>query len=219
MNPEYASRTRRLLLAGALSTLSVVAGTAQVEQNANYRPELAVSETLQPFLTQLEPGSDGFPLERQAKELETPLRELSDALRAGGLQAIGAANRLLDPDFRGAPLLPIDSADNGGAGLEVKRATGLPRAATLDARGFGAELQRLIGEFRDVTTAEFLLTSIEPEGSGDPPSSRRAQQSRHGYQHSRNVLRTPCQPGGGRSGLGRPGPGRQASCQRHHSRR
>jgi Tfp pilus assembly protein PilF len=173
MNPEYASRTRRLLLAGALSTLSVVAGTAQVEQNANYRPELAVSETLQPFLTQLEPGSDGFPLERQAKELETPLRELSDALRAGGLQAIGAANRLLDPDFRGAPLLPIDSADNGGAGLEVKRATGLPRAATLDARGFGAELQRLIGEFRDVTTAEFLLTSIEPEGSGDPPSSLR----------------------------------------------
>ena len=173
MNPEYAPRTRRLLLAGALSTLAVVAGTAQVEQSANYRPELAVSEALQPFLTQLEPGSDGFPLERQAKELEARLRELSDALRGGGLQATGAANRLLDPDFRGARLLPIDNVEDGGAALEVKRAKDLPRAATLDARAFGAELQRLIGEFRDVTVAEFLITSIEPEGSADPPSSLR----------------------------------------------
>ena len=41
MNPEYASRTRRLLLAGALSTLSVVAGKAQVEQNANYALDAA----------------------------------------------------------------------------------------------------------------------------------------------------------------------------------
>ena len=173
MNPEYTLRTRRLLLAGALSMLAVVAGTAQVEQNANYRPELAVSEALQPFVTQLEPGSDGFPLERQAKELEARLRELSDALRGGGLQAIGAANRLLDPDFRGARLLPIDNVEDGGAVLEVKRAKDLPRAATLDARAFGAELQRLIGEFRDVTVAEFLITSIEPEGSADPPSSLR----------------------------------------------
>ena len=161
------------LLAGALSTLAVVAGTAQVEQSANYRPELAVSEALEPFLTQLEPGSDGFPLERQAKELEARLRELSDALRRGGLQATGAVNRLLDPDFRGARLLPIDAAADGVAALDVKRAKDLPREATLDARAFGAELQRLIGEFRDVTVAELLLTSIEPEGSADPPSSLR----------------------------------------------
>ena len=173
MTPEYARRTKRFLLAGALSTLAVAAGTAQVEQSTNYRPELAVSEALAPFQTQLEPGSDGFPLERQAKELEARLRELSDALRGGGLQAIGAANRLLDPDFRGARLLQIDNVEDGGAVLEVKRAKDLPRAATLDARAFGAELQRLIGEFRDVTVAEFLITSIEPEGSADPPSSLR----------------------------------------------
>ena len=172
MNPEYTPRTTRLLLAGSLSLLAVVAGTAQVEQGANYRRDLAVSEALQPFLTQLEPGSDGFPLERQAKELEARLRELSDALR-GGAQATGVANRLLDPDFRGARLLPIDSVEDGGAALEVKRAKDLPREATLDARGFGAELQRLIGEFRDVTVAEFLITSIESEGSADPPSSLR----------------------------------------------
>ena len=173
MTPECAPRTTRLVLAGALSTLAVVAGTAQVEQGGTYRPALAVSEALAPFQTQLEPGSDEFPLERQVKELEARLRELSDALRAGGLQAGSAANRLLDPDVRGARLLPIDNADDGGAALDVKRATQLPREATLDARAFGTELQRLIEAFRDITVAEFLVTSIEPEGSADPPASLR----------------------------------------------
>src|SRR5688572_25745634 len=173
MNPEYRPRPRRLLLAGALSTLAVAAGTAQVEQSAIFRPELAVSETLEPFLKQLEPGSDGFPLERPANELEARLRELSEALRRGGPQATGAVNRLLDPDFRGARLLPIAAAADGQPPLDVKRAEDLPREATLDARAFGTELQRLIGELRDVTTAELLLTSIEPEGPADPPSSLR----------------------------------------------
>jgi Flp pilus assembly protein TadD len=173
MNPEYRRGTERLVLAGALSMLAVVAGTAEVEQSANYQPELAVSETLEPFLKQLEPGSDGFPLERQANELEARLRELSEALRRNGPQATGAVNRLLDPDFRGARLLPIDVAPNGLPPLDVQRAKDLPREATLDARAFDTELQRLIGEFRDVTVVELLLTSIEAEGSADPPSSLR----------------------------------------------
>ena len=165
MNPEFAPRTRRLFFAGALSTLAVVVAAAQVEQSGTYRPELAVSEALQPFVTQLEPGSDGFPLERQAKEIEVRLRELSDALRGPGSQATAVANRVLDSDFRGARLLPIDDVADGQSPLEMKRATDLPRVATLDARAFGTELQRLLGEFRDVTTAELLLTAIDPEGS------------------------------------------------------
>src|SRR4029450_6967502 len=108
MNPEYRPRTKRLLLAGTLSTLAVVVAAAQVEQSGTYRPELAVSEALQPFVTQLEPGSDGFQLERQAKEIEARLRELSDALRGAGSQATAVASRLLDSDFLGARLLAID---------------------------------------------------------------------------------------------------------------
>jgi Flp pilus assembly protein TadD len=173
MTPEYGRGARRLLLAGALSTLAVVSGTAQGEQSAIYRPELAVSETLEPFRKQLVPGGDGFPLERQASELEARLRELSEALRRGGPQAVDVVGGLLDPDFRGAPLLPRDAAASDLAPLDVKRATSLSRVATLDARAFGPELQRLIGEFRDVTVAELLLTSIEPEGSADPPSGFR----------------------------------------------
>ena len=77
------ARTKRLLIAGLLSACAVVGGTAQVEEQADYRPKLAVSETVEPFLKQLEPGNDGFPLERQAAELDARLRELSDALRGG----------------------------------------------------------------------------------------------------------------------------------------
>ena len=173
MNPEHPPRTMRLVFAAALAMLAVAAATAQVEQNATYRPALAVSDALQPFLNQLEPGSDGFPLERQAKELEARLRDVSDALRGGALQATGVVNRLLHSEFRGARLLPADTAAVGGAALEVKRATDLPREVTLDARAFAAELPRLIGEFRDVIVAELLITSIDAEGPADSPSSLR----------------------------------------------
>ena len=173
MSPAHAPRTNRLLLAGALLSLAVVAGRAQVEQRADDRPEIAVSEVVKPFLAQLEPGSDGFALERQAKELEARLRELSDALRGGSSRATGIVTRLLDSDFHGTRLLPVDDVADGQAPLEVTRAKDLSGAATLDARAFEAELQRLVGEFRDITVAEFLLTSIEPEGSADPSSSLR----------------------------------------------
>ena len=145
MNPKRVPGAARLLVAGALSMLAVVAGTAQVEQSASYQPQLAVSETLEPFLKQREPGSDGFPLERQANELEARLRELSDAFRRGGPQTTAAVTRLLDADFRGARLVSMDAGANRVAPLEVKRATDLPREAMLDARAFGTELQRLIG--------------------------------------------------------------------------
>src|SRR5438093_12496210 len=166
-------RTKRLLLAGLVSTSALVVGTTQVEEKAHYRPKLAVSETVEPFLKQLEPGNDGFPLGRQAAELDARLREWSEALRVGGAQAAAVAARLLDPGFRGARLLPVEDAADDQAPLAVSRASDLPRDATLDARAFAAELRRLTGDFRDVTVAEFLITAIEPDAPGDPPPSLR----------------------------------------------
>jgi len=173
MSSRSVPRTKRLVIAGLLSACALVGGTAQVEEKANYRPKLAVSETLEPFLKQLEPGSDGFPLERQAKELDARLRELSDALRGGGARAAGVTKGLLDPGFRGARLLPIEGAATSQAPLDVQRAKDLPRDPTLDARAFGAELRRLIDDFRDVAVAELLITSIEPDGPADAPSGLR----------------------------------------------
>jgi len=166
-------RTKRLVIAGLLSTCAFGGGTAQVEDKAVYRPKLAVSETVEPFLKQLEPGNDGFPLERQAQELDARLRELSDALRGGGTRAAGVIERLLDPGFRGARLWPIEGAATSQAPLEVTRAKDLPRDAALDARAFAAELRRLVDDVRDVAVAELLITSIEPDGPADSPSGLR----------------------------------------------
>src|SRR6266545_564483 len=97
MRSRSAPRAKRLLIAGVLATLPFVTETAQVDDKANYRPKLTVSETVEPFLKQLEPGSDWFPLERQAQELDARLRELSDALRGGADRAADVIKGLLDP--------------------------------------------------------------------------------------------------------------------------
>jgi hypothetical protein len=157
---------RRLLIAGLLTAFVSVGGTAQ--EQTDYRPKLAVPEAMAPFLKHLEPGSDGFPMERQAQELGGRLRELSDAFRGGAARAAGVTRTLLDPGFRGARLLPLEAASTTAPPLDVQRAKDLPRDLTLDARAFGAELQRLIGDLRDVTVAELLITAIEGDGPADP---------------------------------------------------
>ena len=42
-------------------------------------------------------------------ELDARLRELSDALRGGGDRAADVTRGLLDPGFRGARLVPVES--------------------------------------------------------------------------------------------------------------
>ena len=152
--------------AGLVAVLLAVAGSAQTV----YRPALAVPDTLAPFLDHLQPGDDDFPLEAVARALEARLGELSDAFRARRAAAVTAT--LLDPAFRGARLVPAETPAEPGP-LSVSRAKELPRDLTLDGRAFGAEVQRLAGDLRDVAVAEFIVTAIEGEGPGDPPSAVR----------------------------------------------
>ena len=154
------------LIAGLLFVLVTAAGLAQTV----YRPTLAVPESLAPFLEHLDPGRDGFPVEGAALAIEARLRELSGAFRAGRAPAVTAT--LLDPAFRGARLFPAANTAEQGP-LAVSRAKDLPRDLTLDARAFGAELQRLAGDFRDVTVAEFLVIAIEADGAADSASAVR----------------------------------------------
>ena len=153
--------------------LAVVAGTAQVEQGANYHARARGVRNAGAV-----PGTAG------AGQRRVPAGAPGQGARGAAARVVRCASRraLRKPALPLACSIPTSAAhgccrstapQDGGAALEVKRATDLPRDATLDARGFGAELQRLIGEFRDVTVAEFLLTSIEAEGSADPPSSLR----------------------------------------------
>jgi tetratricopeptide (TPR) repeat protein len=173
MNRPTVRRQRNaLFVASLLAALAAGGGTARVaaertatQDTVTYRPKLAVPETMEPFLKHLETGSDAFPLERQAKELEARLRELGDSLRASPIRAASVAEWLLDPDFHGGRLLPVEKTASDGEALEVSRAKALPRDLSLDSRSFGAELRRLIEDLREVTVAEFLITSIESEGA------------------------------------------------------
>ena len=126
-----------------------------------------------PFLEHVEPGTDAFPLEGQARELEARLRDVSDAFRGGAARLSGVTRTLLDPGFRGGRLLPAQEAAPSQSQLEVTRAKDLPGDPTLDARAFTAELQRLIGDVREVAVAEFLITSIQPDEGGDSSSRLR----------------------------------------------
>ena len=170
----------RSIVAGVCVVLATAGGVERVAaefQNDGaraqvYRPKLAVPEALEPFLKDLEPGSDGFPAERQAKELEARLRELGDALRAKPVRAASVAEWLLDQDFHGGRLLPAGETAVTDAALEVRRADTLPRDLTLNAGSFGAELRRLVGDLREIDVAEFLITSIESDGTGSSPLVR-----------------------------------------------
>jgi tetratricopeptide (TPR) repeat protein len=152
---------RRLLMAGLLPALVSLSGIAQ--EKTHYRPTLTVPETMAPFLKHLEPGSDAFTLEGYVKDLEARLRDLSDAFRGGPARLAGATSGLFAPSFRGARLLPVGGAIAARAPLEVERAKDLPRDLVLDARAFRAELQRLVGDLRDVAVAELQIISVEDD--------------------------------------------------------
>jgi Flp pilus assembly protein TadD/peroxiredoxin len=175
---------REMLFAGFLAVLGsmVVAGhpapdaTGELDagqEKTTYSPELAVPDTMTPFLEHVVPGTDAFPLEGQARELEARLRELSDAFRGGAARLPGVTRVLLDPEFRGGRLLPAQTEAPAQSQLEVTRAPDLPRDPTLDAGAFSAELQRLVGDLREVAVAELLITAIQPDGTGDSSSRLR----------------------------------------------
>lgn len=158
MKPLTASLLAAFALMGAVAYIPVGAE----QESAAYRPRLATPETVAPFLAHLEPGSDAFPAEGEATELEARLRELGDSLRADPVRAARVPEWLLASDFRGARLLEVGTAAaSDESPFEVRRATALSRELSLDSRSFGSELRRLVADLREVTVAEFLITSID----------------------------------------------------------
>jgi Flp pilus assembly protein TadD len=153
------------LAVGAMLALAVAHGLAQAP--AVFRPELAVPESLQPFLEDVQPGADEFPEEGVAAAIESRLHEFGARIRADPRAAPAAATALLDRDFHGAALLPAGWKLTSAAPFEVRRAEVNDGAApALDARGFAPEIGRLLAGMTTIDVAEFLITSIEPAGDG-----------------------------------------------------
>jgi Tfp pilus assembly protein PilF len=159
---------RRVVIAAVLAVCAwQTTGLSQTADPKARPPD--VPEFLQPFLKQLEPGNDAFPLEAHVKAIDVRLQELSTALRGSHTHLAAATKSVLDPAFRGARLLPSDDPTAGQTPLEVRRAKDLPRDLMLDSSAFAGELQRLTADLRDVSVAEFLITAIEPDGAVQEP--------------------------------------------------
>ncbi len=168
------------LIVAVLLALSIAAGAQSpgdahhVDRSSGvYRPTLATPEGMKPFLDRLEPGTDAFPLERQAKELDARFEEFARALKAGPAQVRAFSTTILDPSFRGGRLLFIVESEADGSALTVQRSVDLPGDPAFDARTFGSELQRLLQDMRSVRVAEFLITAIQADGPADPPTGLR----------------------------------------------
>jgi tetratricopeptide (TPR) repeat protein len=165
--------TLLVLLAAAASPL---AGDGRVEPPRGpglpyyFRPTLAVSESLQPYLDEITPGSDLFPDERVAGEFIGMLAQFGERLKSGA-DRTRAADALLSPAFKGSRLQPgADEIVSRQRSLEIRRARAAPGAgsATLDARAFGRDLGRQLEDFRAIATAEFLVVAFEmqPDKAG-----------------------------------------------------
>jgi Flp pilus assembly protein TadD len=143
-----------------------VRSTAQTAADTGraFQPRLKPSENVAAFLKYVEPGNDAFADEQKAHELLARLNEFGKRLRQlSASDSAGASlDGLLAAAFRGGRLLPLQTlAVTRSESLTVLRATTLAQEATLDARAFADELQRLLAGWRAVSVAEFLVTAIE----------------------------------------------------------
>src|SRR5262245_24091950 len=149
----------RLRLAGLILVSFVTGGTGWT---TDYRPALKPPAFAEPFLTQLAPGGDSFPEEKEAAELAARLAGLGQRLRCSPGTADPAF--LLAPDFKGAPLKPAEEVTvAAGPAFQVFRAKAPSADLLRGAPGFGAELQALLADLETVEVAEMLVTAIEAD--------------------------------------------------------
>jgi tetratricopeptide (TPR) repeat protein len=135
---------------------------AQGSEDHRYRPARQVPASLESILRHLAPGEDAFPEEKDAEELSARLQELGALLRASPERARDAVDRLLAKDFKGGPLVPAAEESIGNSPhFEVLRAKGLAAETDRDRVAFAEQLSAFAGIFRQVDTAEFLITRIE----------------------------------------------------------
>jgi tetratricopeptide (TPR) repeat protein len=134
----------------------------------HYRPDLVLSDALQPFVEEMTPGSDLFPDERVARELIARLDELGAELRKSPDGVEDAAERLLAPSFRGGRLRPIGEVTvRASPALQIHRALRMAPDADLEPRAFARELRALLEDYRQITVAEFVITAMDlEEGQG-----------------------------------------------------
>ena len=115
-----------------------------------------------------DPSNDSFIGEALAERILAKLRSLGGALQEQ--PSAEAFSDLLSPTFRATPLAGREVIRRQG-GLEVSDAV-LPAAATLNGGQFRRELERFLSVFHRIESAEFHITGISMQGSGDESAVR-----------------------------------------------
>lgn len=110
-----------------------------------------------------DPSKDSFVGEALAERILAKLRSRGEALQKQ--PSAEAFSDLLSPTFRATPLAGREVIRQQ-AGLEVSDAV-LPAAATLDREQFFRELERFLSMFHRIESAEFHITGISIQESGD----------------------------------------------------
>jgi len=155
---------RVLPLALFLAPALLAATGSSTESPSVYRPKLRTPEALEPFLPYVTPGGDSFPEEKEAAELAARLAELGTRLRQDPRRATEVPAFLLAPEFRGGRLRPIVETEvDRSPALRISRGATIAPELRMDARAFAEELRTLVGGFRTVAVAEFLITAIEAD--------------------------------------------------------
>ena len=146
-----------------------------MEKQADYRPKLAVSEAMEPFLKQLEPGNDGVPAgasgSRSSRRgsASCPMRFV-----AGGGPRRGRHQRTARSGFRGARLVPIEAAEARSSAARREEGEAICRAIR---RSTLARSARNCGGWSTMSATSPWRSSSsprsKPDGPADPPSALR----------------------------------------------
>ena len=117
-------------------------------------------------MLKVQAGSDEFINERYAEEAAETLNAWSAGLRRSPRETAAVAKSLV-PEFRGTPLQPLSTElVRSSPALEVRRSQ-FGSDATLDGQAFLKHWQSSFESFSRIEVAEFQITRVETQGTGE----------------------------------------------------
>ena len=129
-------------------------------------PHYPTASPLEDVLRLVAPGSDGYITEKYAFEIESLLKQWSQALKVS-VHDLSPLAKLLDPSIEACPLAPSREITlRAGDGIDIVRRQFAPNVVPGRER-FLQEIKAWLGPVSRVETAEFEITSIE-EAEGAP---------------------------------------------------
>jgi Flp pilus assembly protein TadD/peroxiredoxin len=123
-------------------------------------PHYPAASPLEDVLRLVAPGSDEYITEKYAFEIESLLKQWSQALKAS-VRGLSALAKSLNPSIEASPLVPAKEITlRAGDGIDIARRLFAGNVVRGRER-FLQEIRTWLGEVSGVETAEFEITSIE----------------------------------------------------------